>query len=99
MFMYNVPGTSGATCACDSWLAHWEKFSGRTATYCSEKSCTNKLLVGAHVAKVYGNDNKVYIVPLCNAHNQSGKAVDIPDATPLVSANPAETCEKPIRRW
>jgi len=34
MKIKNINGTSQTTCACGSWLKHWEKFSGQTVTYC-----------------------------------------------------------------
>ena len=94
MKIKNINGTSDTTCKCGSWLKHWEKFSGYTITFCPEKSCLKKDLVGAHVKKATGNDNKWYIVPLCSAHNKSTGEIEISDSTTLVSANKSETSEK-----
>lgn len=96
MKIKNINGTSTNTCSCGSWLEHWKKFSGQSIpTYCSEKSCTKKDLVGAHVQKSGAYDSNWYIVPLCNSHNLSGGELEILDSITLVSANKAETCDKP----
>jgi hypothetical protein len=90
----NINGTSQTTCACGSWLKHWQKFSGQTGTYCPATTCENKDLVGAHVQKANSPDNKWYIYPLCSAHNQSTGELEVADYYKLVSANKKETCEK-----
>lgn len=88
----NINGTSDNNCKCGSWLEHWKKFANRTPTYCSEKSCLGKDLVGAHVQKDT-SDMSWYIVPLCQTHNKSKDTLDVGETT-LVSANKKETCEK-----
>lgn len=90
----NINGTSQNKCSCGSWLKHWEKFSGQTTSFCIEKSCINKDLVGAHVQKANSFDSKWYIIPLCNKHNQSNGELEIIDTYKMVSANKGETCEK-----
>jgi len=96
MKIKNINGTSDTTCKCGSWLQHWKNFSGQSSiTYCSEKTCTKKDLVGAHVKKAIGNDNKWYIVPLCSTHNKSTGELEILDTIKLAIANKSETCEKP----
>ncbi|MDC6364006.1 MULTISPECIES: hypothetical protein [Flavobacteriaceae] len=90
----NINGTSQNKCSCGSWLKHWEKFSGQTTSFCIEKGCINKDLVGAHVQKANSFDSKWYIIPLCNQHNQSNGELEIVDAYKMVSANKGETCEK-----
>jgi len=106
MQIKNINGTSDTTCACGSWLKHWEKFSGMSApTYCPStssldrfsKTCVNKDLVGAHVQKADSSDNKWYIYPLCSAHNQFKGVLEVSASYKLVSANKQETCEK--NRW
>lgn len=94
MKVKNINGTAQLSCSCTSWLAHWERFSGQTATYCCEEKCLNKDLVGAHVQMEGSNNGKWYIIPLCNAHNRAGGSLTIIDAYKLVSANKAETCAK-----
>jgi hypothetical protein len=91
-------GISDTTCSCGSWLEHWKKFSGQPVTICPVGNCYNTDLVGAHVKLSGGYDSNWYILPLCNAHNQSGDEVNVPDAYKLVSANKSETCEKPRER-
>jgi len=94
MKIKNINGTSQTTCACGSWLKHWEKFSGQSVTYCPAGDCLKKDLVGAHVQKSDSPDNKWYIYPLCSAHNQSTGVLEVSDSYKLVSANKKETCEK-----
>ena len=95
MRIRNINGTSQNTCSCGSWLVHWETFSGKSApTYCPERTCVNKDLVGAHVQKAdRSGSKKWYIIPLCNAHNQSSDDLEILPGYSLVSANKAETCD------
>ena len=93
MKVRNINGTSQNTCSCGSWLEHWKKFSGQTATYCSELKCAKKPEVGAHVQKESYSDNSWYIVPFCKDHNaQTGKSLEIVESVKLVSANVSETC-------
>lgn len=97
MKITNVKGTAGLTCSCGSWLDHWKNFSGQPVSYCSEIKCLNKQLVGAHVRKaglLGAVDPSVYIVPLCDTHNQTEGEIEISDATALVSADPSKTCQR-----
>ena len=96
MKVKNINGTSQNTCKCGSWLDHWKNFSGQSlSNYCSEKNCTEKPGVGAHVQKDSYADSNWYIVPLCKTHNgETGKSLDIVDSVKLVSANVSETCDK-----
>ncbi|MEO0037174.1 MAG: hypothetical protein RIQ59_385 [Bacteroidota bacterium] len=89
----NINGTTDNTCKCGSWLKHWEKFSGKSSNYCSEKTCTQKELVGAHVQKTT-SDMSWYIIPLCKAHNGATGELEVGDSTVFVSANKNETCNK-----
>ena len=92
MTVTNVNGTSGLKCKCGSWLDHWKKYGGGAIpTYCCEKSCLNKDLVGAHVQKGI-LDNNWYIIPLCNKHNQKATSLEVYDTTNFVSANQSQTC-------
>lgn len=90
----NINGTSDTTCKCGSWLKHWEKYSGQTATYCIEEKCIGKDLVGAHVQKADSSDMSWYIIPLCNKHNQSTETLVVSDSYTFVSANKKQTCER-----
>jgi hypothetical protein len=95
MKIKNINGTSDTACVCGSWLKHWERIGGNPAPrFCPAGSCTNTDLVGAHVQKADSPDNKWYIYPLCNAHNQHKGELDVSSAYKLVSANKQETCEK-----
>ncbi|HAD81758.1 MAG: hypothetical protein A2509_10730 [Candidatus Edwardsbacteria bacterium RIFOXYD12_FULL_50_11] len=89
----NINGTPYNTCSCGSWLAHWEKYSGRIAVYCSEAGCANQAEAGGHVLRVGANDDNWYIIPLCAEHNSlTGRAIEVIDATIFVPANVEETC-------
>lgn len=94
MKVKNINGTSDNNCNCGSWLKHWEKFSRQTTFYCQAIGCLKTDLVGAHVQKASGSDNKWYIFPLCNSHNQSTGELEVSDGYTLVPANKQETCGK-----
>ncbi len=86
--------TFQTTCACGSWLRHWEKFSGHAATYCPVEGCWNRDLVGAHVQKADDPDDRCYIQALCCYHCTYAGVLIICDAYNLVSADKEETCER-----
>jgi len=85
MKIKNLTGTSDKTCACDSWLDHWETYSGQKAGACGVLTCNAKADVGAHVRKYGANDYTPYIYPLCSGCNQSAEVLDAWDGYPLVS--------------
>lgn len=92
MKVKNINGTSQNRCKCGSWLQHWKKFSGQTATRCRAKGCSRTDLSGAHVQKAASYDNNWYIVPFCTAHNHTIGQVELVDGTVLVSANKSKIC-------
>lgn len=92
MKVTNINGTSDNDCICGSWIQHWENFSGKSPFFCSEKSCTETKLVGAHVQKMTSDD--WFIIPLCKKHNNSKEDLEVVDSTVFVSANRSKTCEK-----
>ena len=92
MKVRNINGTSDNDCKCGSWIQHWKNYSGIPALYCSEKSCLETDLVGAHVQQMSTND--WYIIPLCQKHNKAKEDLEIVDSTVFVSANRNRTCEK-----
>lgn len=94
MKVKNINGTSDNSCKCDSWLAHWEEFSGQTANLCVEKACTEKATVGAHVQKDSSTDRAWYIIPLCKTHNKATDEMKLYGSPELVSANVSQTCGK-----
>ncbi len=96
-----ISGAAQTTCACGSWLRHWEKFSHHTATYCPVEGCWNKDLVGSHVQKAGDFDKSCYIVAMCYSHNLSTDVLTVCDAYLLVSADKQETCERSAgeHRW
>lgn len=74
MKVKNLNGTSGNTCTkCGTWLAHWEKNSGKDAKTCCCKGCSNAAIVGAHVQKDT-DDMHWYIIPLCKECNKKSSA-------------------------
>ena len=89
-----IQGARQTTCACGSWLRHWEKFSGHTATYCPVEGCWNKDLVGASVQKADDPDESCYIVAMCYGHSVSMDVHIVSDAYTLVSADKKKTCER-----
>lgn len=94
MQVLNINGTSDSTCKCGSWLTHWYKFSGQTVpNRCPVEGCTNRgNPIGAHVQKP--GDTSWYIIPICSLHNaQRSSALEVADATKLVSANKSQTCD------
>jgi hypothetical protein len=91
----NVNGTSELDCKCGSWLEHWRKFSGSTLpAWCSEKNCTNKPTVGAHVQMDGAMDRNWYIVPLCDAHNKRTETLELIISPAFALANVRGTCRK-----
>mgnify|MGYP001398950782 CR=1 FL=1 len=89
----NINGISNNNCRCGSWLAHWEKFSGRKAVFCSEAGCANQAEAGGQVLRVGANDDNWYIIPLCKEHNAlTGRAIEVIDATIFVPVDAEETC-------
>jgi hypothetical protein len=56
----------------DSWIDYWEKRTYTKAVICHRDGCleTNELN-GAHVTILDESPDKIYIVPLCNTHNNS----------------------------
>lgn len=84
----NLNGTSDNTAPSgySSWKDYWERKSGQTANICHRLYCSSTYyIVGAHVQLVDGG-NEWYIVPLCNAHNQSTD-VEFYVTAPLVPVN------------
>ncbi|EGR5566937.1 hypothetical protein CES77_17880 [Vibrio cholerae] len=94
MKVRNINGTSDNKCECTSWLAHWEKFSGKKAGTCVEKTCTENAVVGAHVQKDSSTDKSWYIIPLCQSHNKKADEMELYGSPTLVSANVSQTCGK-----
>ncbi|MDB5284619.1 MAG: hypothetical protein JWO06_3694 [Bacteroidota bacterium] len=81
------------TCKCNNWLEHWCRYGGGfVPKNCSEKSCNNSDLVGAHVQKNDSLDNQTYIIPLCTAHSHQREVMTIMDSRALALANPDKTC-------
>lgn len=55
---------------CKSWINHWEKLAKKSHDGCGVKGCTAITNIeGGHVIKSGSDDDKHYIVPLCDKHN------------------------------
>jgi hypothetical protein len=87
MYVKNVNGSSRfpKPHGYNSWLEYWKAQTKEDPIYCSEVTCRNKDLIGAHVTKTRSTDKRWYIVPLCSSCNQrkdefnvSAKLVPVP---------------------
>lgn len=81
MYVKNANGTSrwSKPYGYPSWLAYWTTYKGQ-ANVCQATGCSNKGdLVGAHVRNAFSVDQRLYIVPLCNACNQRKDVFAVPD--------------------
>lgn len=87
----NLKGTSDRKCQCDSWLAHWEKFSGNNSNQCAVVGCSHDAEVGAHVVKCDSPNGEHYIVPMCKGHNVAEDS-SITVEKELINANVNKTC-------
>ena len=90
----NINGTTGHECKCGSWLKHWERHAGKSASYCAEITCVKTDLVGARVQKVHGDDTGWYIIPLCTKHNQAQGELDVSAFVKIIPAVESEVCGK-----
>lgn len=91
--VHNKANTANLNCSCGSWLSHWEAFHQGKSEFCSFYGCFSTDLEGAHVHLI-PDDNQVYIIPLCHAHNMTEGDMRFYEDVELVSANKQETCEK-----
>lgn len=55
----------------------WKQFSKQAPQVCPAISCINTELVGARVQRINGNDNTIYIYPLCCLHQQQAQELFI----------------------
>ncbi len=97
----NIKKTSDETCACPSWLEHWESHNpaGKKVTGCSVIHCPNKAEVGAHVQLDNHSDTNWYIIPLCKSHNSHHVTAPLPVYVDVsfAHADPQKTCQKKIK--
>jgi hypothetical protein len=92
MKVSNIAETSSQACRCGSWLAHWNRFSGKGArTFCAEATCAREPAFGALVRKLGSGDPAAYVVPFCAAHHRDAGEIEI-EFTTLVSTDLARTC-------
>ncbi len=92
----NLNGTTGLSCGCGSWLAHWRNYAGSSRKICAVKGCGRFATVGAHV-KCTDNrtDNRWWIAPFCKTHNHYSftQEVFLKRDVKLVAANRKYSCE------
>jgi hypothetical protein len=89
----NIQGPGDKGCKCDTWLDHWDQFSGQSPIYCPVAECMNHVEIGARVQKDSPTDKGWYIVPLCRKHYaMQGETLRVNDSLMLVSAKVSETC-------
>ena len=93
----NAVGTSDRECECDSWLDHWEIFSGDIADTCAVAGCDNEAEMGAHITRPNashdGYRTHLYIIPMCYSHNgKRGKELTSKGNIKFVWANVSNTC-------
>lgn len=88
----NINGAGDRACQCGSWLAHWQRLSGRRAAICAEVNCEAAACAGALVMKDDGGDNW-FVIPLCREHNAlTGQELEVVDAATMVSAETGAAC-------
>lgn len=93
MVVRNVKGTRERSCACGSWLMHWERFAGVEAIFCAVFECVNPAELGAHVVKDGETDKAEYIVPMCKYHNTLTEVLHpLTRHVMMISANVSTTC-------
>lgn len=93
----NKNGHIDCTCDCKSYICHWENYSGKKATKCYNKACSNTTnLVGAHVHECTGDDTlKQWIIPLCKDCNSIDSKVcfELDDDYTLIWVGPRDKCK------
>ncbi len=82
------------SCACGSWLKHWEKFSMNKEPACAVANCTSCASVGTHVQLADSTDENWYVLPLCNEHAASTENLVVWKRYKLVPANTDLTCDR-----
>ncbi len=93
----NKGGTTGRACACGTWAQHWKIFSKRPwPTGCSLLGCSSRPTVGRHLINTSVTGEQ--IAPLCDSCNKLSGTFALKGGITVVSANKAETCEKPAAR-
>jgi len=95
MRVRNINGTSdNPKCPCGRWIKHWENYSGKYATICSESECYKDAKHGSHVQKVDSDDRSWYIIPLCEIHNgYHGQEIEVSNSTILIPVTNRDKCK------
>ena len=93
MEIKNIDASGDPDCKCESWLDHWERFSGQTPTFCPVQDCMNPIELGARVRKEASADSGWYVVPLCLKHGaKTGESFRVNDHVEWVTLDAKETC-------
>ena len=82
----NKKGTGDRSCKCGSWKNHWVKISKKTwPDQCCVKGCSKEATLGAHVYNP--NEEKEWIVPMCDSCNNKDDKFDIDAHTTVIHAS------------
>lgn len=93
MKVKDIDGAGDEACRCESWLHHWDRFSGQEPDYCPVQDCMNQIETAAQVRKDDPTDGGWYVLPLCHKHAaMQGEALQVNDNVKLVTANLRGTC-------
>lgn len=97
----NKAGSSKTSCACGSWINHWEKYSTYYHKKCSIVGCEEDATDGAHIYRTkapaaHETNGITFIIPMCSTHNNPNNTEEmlVEAETEFVWANKSETCEK-----
>ena len=83
------------TCACESWLEHWEKNCGKKAGICSALNCSKKAEVGGHVQKRDVGNDSWYIIPICKGCNgKHGQEYEVKSGTTFITVHETNQCRQ-----
>lgn len=63
----NANGEHDCTCGCETWINHWNNYVKAKSDECRVAGCTQKGVFGGHMHN--GSSRELYIIPLCQKHN------------------------------
>lgn len=68
------------------WLAYWQHFSSTEQQHCCEINCTMYHKHGVLVKKT-GEERKLFVIPLCTAHSENIRSLEISEGTEVIPAD------------
>lgn len=71
------------TCKCGNWRIHFNNYFTQWIIWCSEITCERIAILGTPVQLLDKKSLEIFIVPLCNFHADSTKAIDIGNVKPI----------------